>query len=430
MTRLAHRVLAAYVRLTTLLVPIAPLVLCYRRWRGKEDPERSTERLGSPSARRPASPLIWFHAASLGEARAIMTVIERVVDSHPDTAILFTTGTLSSAQYLAGIHVPRVRHQFVPVDIAPVVRRFLAHWQPDMAILVESELWPVLLFETHRRQIPIALLNARISGTSYRRMRTWAWLVRPLLALLATVHAQNSRIGDQLLTLGLPPERLQVTGSLKQSNPELAHDPAALVAFRTTLADRPVWLAASTHDGEEAIALAAHQRLRQTRPDLLLIIVPRHPERAGAIETTITATGLAYARRSSGPPLQAHHAVYLADTFGEMGLWYRLARITLLGGSLVPIGGHNPWEPGRLHSAILHGPHVENFAEIYRDLETAGASIPVRDAIEVAAAVDRLQDARVLETLTGAAHQVVARPGQAISAATDLIADWLARPGS
>jgi len=426
MTRLARLVLAAYARLTIPMAPFAPLIIHSRRRRGKEDPVRSGERLGRPSAPRPPGPLIWFHAASLGEARAIMTVIRTVVATHADIAVLFTSGTLSSAQYLAEVTPPRVQHQFVPIDLAPAVRRFLKHWRPDMAIFVESELWPVLLLEAHHRQIPIALLNARISGPSFRRWQSVAWLARPIMALLTEVHAQNAGIGDQLLALGLPAERLRITGSLKQSSSRLEHDPATLAALGGAIDRRPVWLAASTHAGEEGIALQAHQRLRQTFPEILLVLVPRHPERAEEIERAFVDAGLATARRSAGVLPAADHAVYIADTFGEMGLWYRLARISLLGGSLVPVGGHNPWEPGLLHSAILHGPHVENFAEIYRDLGEAGASMPVRNSVEVAAAVEHLLDPRVLESMTEAAHRVVARPSQAINAATALIAEWLA----
>ncbi len=422
---LAQIVLKTYALLTILLSPLAGLILEYRRRRGKEDPVRLMERLGRPATDRQKGLLVWVHAASLGEARAIMTVVETVVADHDDATVLFTSGTRSSAAYVDQAAPPRVLHQFVPLDFVPCVRRFLAHWRPDIAIIVESELWPVLLLATRRRSIPIILLNARLSGPSFRRWQSVRWLARSIMLTLTTVHAQNAAIGDQFLLLGLPPERLAITGSLKQSNPRLEYDRAAMRALEKTLGGRPVWLAASTHSGEEVIALEAHRLLCQRISDLLLVIVPRHPERAGEVMGAIQDAGFAAARRAEGILPQPDQSVYLADTFGELGLWYRLVDIAFIGGSLVPIGGHNPWEPGLLSAAILHGPHVENFAGIYRDLVEAGASMRVPDANGLAAAVETLTDTEARAAMTEAAHRVVTQPGAAVDAATDLIADLL-----
>ncbi|UWQ21716.1 3-deoxy-D-manno-octulosonic acid transferase [Jannaschia sp. W003] len=333
------------------------------------------ERRGIASEPRPEGPLVWLHGASVGETLSLLEMIRRMGEERPDLHFLVTSGTVTSAGLLATRMPPRTVHQYLPMDVRPWVRRFLDHWCPDLAVLAESELWPALIHETHRRGTPLALLNARMTERSFRR---WARFGRgaahSLLARVDHVQAQDALTAERLRALGLDPAKLEITGTLKEGTAALAHDEDALAQLRAETVGRPVWLAASTHEGEEALAAAAHGHALRSWTRLLMILVPRHPDRAPAIAGGLRAAGWKVARRSSGEPIRPETQVYLADTMGELGLWYRLAPVSFVGGSLVPVGGHNPFEPAALGSAILHGSHVENFADIYRRLQDAGGA--------------------------------------------------------
>ncbi len=353
----------------------------------KEDPDRLGERRGVAGIARPVGRLAWFHAASVGEAVSLLELLRRLRESRPALTCLVTTGTVTSARLVADRMPPGCIHQYVPLDVGPWVKRFLDHWQPDLAVWTESELWPAMLVETHRRGIPMLLINARISHQSYRRWRMMPGAARGLLRRFERILAQDNLAAEHLVALGADPERLEVSGSLKEGSAPLPCDEAERARLGRLFAGRPLWLAASTHPGEEEAALAAHDVARRRMPRLGMILAPRHPDRGDALAAEMRAHGVSVAQRSAGEEPDADTDVYLADTLGEMGLWYRVAPVSFVGGSLVEVGGHNPFEPALLGSAILHGPHVRNFAEAYERLSDAGAAIEVRDAASLGRAL-------------------------------------------
>jgi 3-deoxy-D-manno-octulosonic-acid transferase len=381
--------LAAYRGLTTLIGPLLPLYLAGRRARGKEDSARFGERLGRAGAARPPGPLIWMHAASVGEAVSLLSLIDRLSRERPTLNLLVTTGTVTSARLLESrLPAGQARHQFVPVDRPLYVRRFLDHWRPDLAIWVESELWPNLVAATQARGIPTVLLNGRMSQDSYERWRRWRGLITPLLGRFALCLAQDSAQAARLGELGA--RDAGTVGNLKSAAAPLPVDAHELSRLGGEIDERPRWLAANTHPGEEDAAAAAHRKLAPHHPDLLTIIAPRHPTRAAEIATALQAQGLGVARRSQGDAITPDVAVYLADTLGEMGLFYRLADIAFIGGSLTPMGGHNPLEAALLGCAVLHGPDMSNCVATVAELTAAGGAISVRGVDELAAALDRL----------------------------------------
>ena len=370
-----------------------PLVVSYlksRRRNGKEDPARFAERLGVAGRQRPTGPLVWVHAASIGEATSVLTLIERVLEERPGLEILLTTGTVAAARLLEPRLPPGAHHQFVPADLPGAVTRFLDHWRPDLALWVESELWPNLVLMTRRRGIPMLLLNARLSARSHARWQVWGALARPMLGSFALCLAQDELQGRRFRELGA--HAVASVGDLKSAAKTLPTDTEALAALRRQTAGRPLWLAASTHEGEEAIALAVHRRLAADHPRLLTIVAPRHPVRGDEIATLAESGGLRVARRSHGEPIGADTAVYLADTFGELGVFYSLAGMAFVGGSLVDKGGHNPFEAARLDCAVLIGPYTANCSAMVEALTVADAAETVADEDALAAAAARLLD--------------------------------------
>lgn len=405
---------------------VMPLILRRRMRRGKEDAARIRERLGHAGIARPRGTLLWFHAASVGESLSLLPLIGQLCAERPDVAVLITTGTRSSADVLS-VRLPAgVLHQFAPVDSAGAVARFLDHWHPDVAIWAESELWPRQIVATHARAIPLLLINARMSEASVRRWRRARGMIAALLGRFDQVLAQDPATAGALQGLGLPAARVTVVGTLKEGSADLSCDPAVLATLRDTIGGRPVWLAASTHPGEETIVAEAHARLLNEHPDLLLILVPRHPERGPGVAAILRGAGLSYSRRAAGGGPMAQ--VYLADTLGEMGLWYRLAPVAFVGGSLVPVGGHNPYEPAAQGSAILTGPHVANFAEIFGRLCAGGGAQVVTDAQTLAAGVRHLSNPANRKAQTDAARAICADGGGATAAARRLILNRLPAP--
>lgn len=361
-----------------------------RRAAGKEDPDRLPERLGIASRPRPPGRLAWFHAASVGEALSLLALIRRLTSARPDLQVLITTGTTSSATVLADRLPPATRHQYVPVDTARAVRGFLDHWRPDLAVWTESEFWPRLMHETARRAIPMLLINARMSEASFRRWRRARGVARSLLRRFDRVLAQEGQTADYLIRLGLPADRIAAIGTLKEGAAPLPCDEAERTRLAARIGTRPAWLAASTHPGEEAACAAAQAAAQPGARRLLMILAPRHPERGPELAATLRAQGWDVARRGAGEDVTPGTQILLADTLGEMGLWFRLAPVSFLGGSLVPVGGHNPYEPAALGSAILHGPNVRNFADIYARLGAAGGARQVRNAAGLGEAVAEL----------------------------------------
>jgi len=415
----------AYRLLGLALMPLMPLALRVRAARGKEDRARVGERFGRASRPRPAGRLAWVHAASVGETNAVMPLVDRIVAA--GISVVFTSVTVTAANIAASRLPAGAVHQFSPIDVAPWIGRFLGYWRPDFALFVESELWPVTIVKLAGAGIPQILVNARMSERSFRGWNRFGGVARSLFSRIGLCLARTEEDGERYRSLGVP--QVAVTGNLKFDVPAPAADPAAVAAFQALLGNRPVWVAASTHEGEEEIVAAAHQMLRQRHPGLVTIIVPRHPNRGPAIRSLIAARGLAVAQRSAGEPIDPLLDIYLADTLGELGLFYRVAPVAFLGGSLVTHGGQNPIEPVRLDAAILHGPHVHNFAGIYAALDEAGAAETIVDAESLAAAVVALlDDASALRRRLRRASIALAPFSGALDRTAFALAPYLAAP--
>jgi 3-deoxy-D-manno-octulosonic-acid transferase len=380
--------IAAYRALTWAAGPLIHRYMQRRLNAGREDPQRFRERFGDASATRPDGPLVWLHASSVGESLSMLSLIERLRRERPEVVILMTSGTVSSARILENRLPPGVIHQFVPVDRMSWVRRFLDHWQPDLVLWVESEFWPGVLSEVKRRAIPAMLMNARISARSWRGWRRAPWMIRRILQTFDLCMAQTELDAERLRDLGAV--NIACPGNLKFAAEPLPADPDTLAALEAATAARPRWLAFSTHPGEEETIAAAHRILVRNLPDILTIIVPRHPARGPEIEKILAASGTPVSVRSRSQLLDKDIGFLLADTMGELGLFFRLTDIAFVGGSLVPHGGQNPIEPARLGCAIVHGPHMENFLAIEGELNTAGASSVATTAKEIAREVGTL----------------------------------------
>jgi 3-deoxy-D-manno-octulosonic-acid transferase len=415
---------ALYRGLTAAASPFVVIYLQSRRRRGKEDSLRFAERLGVPGGKRPDKPLIWVHAASIGEATSALALIERILEERPGLEILITTGTVTAARLLES-RLPRgARHQFVPADLPQAVARFLDHWRPSLAVWIESELWPNLVLMTRRRNIPMLLLNARLSARSHARWRAWPGLARPVLGAFSLCLAQDNVQSVRFRELGAA--KVASVGDLKSAAKRLPADAGAVAALARQIGERPLWLAASTHPGEDEIAASVHRRLAASHPGLLTIIAPRHPVRGDGIAAMARAGGLRVARRSRDEKVTGDVNIYLADTFGELGVFYSLTGIAFIGGSLVNRGGHNPFEAARLDCAVLLGPHTANCAAMADALTGAGAAEIVADRDALATAVARLLDDPALrDQRADAAMRVAANGLGTLDAVLAHIAPWL-----
>ncbi len=403
---LAETALATYRHAGRLLIPALWGMLAIRTRAGKEDPTRRGERLGRAGMTRPEGRLVWVHAASVGETLSVLALIDRLIAR--GATVLLTTGTVTSAGIAAGRLPPGALHQYVPLDVATYIGRFLDHWRPDLAIFVESEIWPATIAELARRKVAQVLVNARISARSARRWGRFGGIPRALFGRLTLALAQSPGDGERLVALGA--REVTVTGNLKFDGAPLSADAAELARLEQAIGGRPTWLAASTHPGEEAIAAEVHLALRDRVPGLLTIVAPRHPARGDELRAQLAARGLTVASRSLGEVPSAETDVHLTDTIGEMGLIYRLAPVAFVGGSLATRGGQNPIEPARLGRAVLHGPSTFNFTDIYRELDTAQATREVADGAALAAAVaELLGDAGARGEMIARADAVVAR---------------------
>jgi 3-deoxy-D-manno-octulosonic-acid transferase len=373
--------LRAYRLFSTAMTPLTPLFLARRQRLGKEHGLRLGERRGVSAKGRPRGPLVWLHGASVGELISVLPLIERI--HAREVNLLVTSGTVTSGG-LAEQRLPRdVIHQFVPIDVPYFVRRFLDHWEPDLALFVESELWPNIMIETSRRAVPMILINGRLSANSFRRWQHAPATIGDLLRRLDLCLARTPADAERLSELGA--RHVVTTGDLKLDGPAPPADRDKLAALQRAVAGRPLIAAASTHEGEEAAMVDAHLKLRANFPNLLTVIAPRHPERGESVAELARAPGLAARLRSRGELPDATTEIYIADTVGELGLIYRLAPIVFIGGSLIKHGGQNPIEPAKLGATILHGPHVANFAEIYAALDEAHGAELIVDATKLTA---------------------------------------------
>jgi 3-deoxy-D-manno-octulosonic-acid transferase len=381
--------LSFYQTITRVLGPSIYRALQRRRiLKGKEIANRRQERCGKGSLKRPTGPLIWFHAASNGESLSTLAVMEALYKAHPHLRFLVTSATLTSAELLAKRLPDYACHQFIPYDVPQWIDHFLDHWQPDLFILIESEIWPNMIVQTSKRHIPLLFISAQISESS---VRAWRWgksFMRALLSRFTLVLAQSNEQAERLKKMGA--EKIIVAGNIKFAGKALMHEPGELAALKDQIGERPIWLAASTHPGEEEFILQAHRLLQQSFPTLLTIIVPRHPDRAAELMALCQKQDFQVARRSQGTSISFTTEIYLADTSGEMGLFYNLSTVVFLGGSLVAIGGHNLIEPALLNCALLHGPFMHEQKEMTRLFSEVNATIQVESAADLAENVGKL----------------------------------------
>ena len=391
--------------------PMASRLLAWRAKRGKENRARLAERYGQASLPRPAGPLVWLHGASVGEMLAVIPLIEHI--RAKDFAVLVTSGTVTSAA-LAEQRLPAgAVHQFVPLDAPHYVARFLDHWQPDLALFVESDLWPNLILACADRDVPMILVNGRVSERSFSRWKLQPGMIAALLRRFDLCLAQSSADAQRFGQLGAP--RISSIGNLKLDVPAPPVDLPTLRKLKSIIDARVVIAAASTHEGEERAILDAHRRLREKCPSLLTIIAPRHPERGPGIVETAKAAGFATALRSRDELPKPDVDVFVADTLGELGLIYRLAPAVFMGGSLASHGGQNPIEAIRLGAAVVHGPHVWNFAEIYGALDSANGAQLVADQDALTACLGSwLSNPAARKALADKASLTVAKLGGAL----------------
>lgn len=405
-----------------LLGPAISVYLNRRMARGKEDPARFPERMGVAGRARPDGALVWLHGASVGEALSLLPLIERLCAR--GLGVLLTTGTVTSARLMAERLPAGAIHQFVPVDRPAWVRRFLDHWRPDLVLWAESDFWPNLLAQTKDRGVPLVLIQGRVSPRSLAGWKKLPGFIAALLGRFDLCLGQTPGDAERLRSLGGGDCRC--VGNLKQAVPPLPCDGAELEQLGRQVAGRPLWLAASTHPGEEAVAARVHRLLAARFSGLLTVVVPRHPHRGPEIMTEIKAMGLDCALRSSGEG--PGRAVYVADTMGELGLFYRLAPVVFMGKSLCVEGGQNPFEPARLGAAVLFGPRMSNFPDMVPSMLDAGAAEMVADEAGLAAAVGQLLSAPdLLARRRAAALAWSEAEGKALDAVLATLAPWLER---
>lgn len=411
--------LAIYGAATALLEPLAPRVLAKRARAGKEVPDRLGERLGRSARPRPFGRLVWLHGVSVGESLSLLPLVEALL-ARPGLSVLVTSGTVTSAEIMARRLPAGAIHQFAPVDAPGAVRRFLDHWRPDAGLLVESELWPNLILAARARGVRLGLISARITEAS---AAGWARAPRSARALLGgfdLVLPQDAASADRLRRLGAQPGPHL---NLKRAGAAPPVDAAELARLRSQLGGRPVVLAASTHPGEEPLIAEAFRAAVGQRPDALLIVAPRHPDRGEDVAAVLAALDLPAARRSAGAAPAADARAYVADTLGEMGLLLRLAEVVVMGGSFVAgVGGHNPLEAARLGAAIVTGPHVANAAALYAEMAAEAAAIPAADAAALARHIEGLlAHPQIARRLGEAALDYAQRQNAALDEALPLI---------
>jgi len=380
-----------YKKTMLLGTPVIKTMLKARIRKGKEDPDRINERMGIASLPRPSGSLVWIHVASVGEAQSVLRLVDLMLDQNHQLNILVTSVTRTSAQLLADKLPARAFHQYAPVDHPSWIRNFLDYWRPDMALWIESELWPVMLKYIRKRHIPAALLNAHMSPASFKNWNRMPGLLRDMLSSFLVILAQSRQDADFYATFS--PHSVVTTDNIKYAAKPLAYTHHDLEALTQAIGNRPVWLYASTHQGEEILAARTHKETAPRIPGLLTIIAPRHPHRRGEVADQMAQEGLKYSLRGSEKDLpRADDQVYIVDTMGEMGLLYKLAPLAIVGRSFSDDGGggHNPIEPALLDCAVLHGPAVQNMQELYDEMDEAAAALPVSTPDQLALLLQKL----------------------------------------
>ena len=410
-----------FLLLADTLTGVANRKLEARLKAGKEDPNRINERRGQTPNIRPEGEVIWFHAASVGESIALLGLIENIVEERPLTNILITTGTTASANLINTRLPKKTIHQYVPLDVGKFVCNFLDHWRPNLAVFTESELWPCLIATAHARKVPLILINARISRKSFSKWKWLKGLVSSILSKFDIILCQDENTAKFIRKLSKSKIDPKVVGSLKESAPPLPFSEEDRSVISNQIGSRPIWLAASTHEREELMMAEAHEHARRFSRRLLLIIVPRHPNRGKKICSDLRNLGWQVSLRSGGEEINNYTEIYIADTFGEMGLWYRISSISFLGGSMTEVGGHNPFEPATLGSAILHGPHVWSAAEAYEELGKVKASLQVKNPEELSQAIVDLLNPDTNASMAKSAWDLSSKEAEASSQALNEI---------
>ena len=415
---------------SALLYVVAPLAFVATALRGLRDPsyrDRLAERLGFTQLQFTARP-IWIHAVSVGEVQAAAALVRALASRYPQHPILVTTATPTGGQRVRALFGDSVRHAYLPYDLPGAVRRFLSRTNPVIAIVMEREIWPNLYRACFARRIPILLASARISDRSAQRHLQFAGLFRGALACDVTIAAQTAPDAERFRALGIASTSLQVTGNLK-FDLEIPEDVRRVGShIRAEFAHRPVWIAGSTHEGEEDIVLDAHERVRAARSDALLVLVPRHPNRFDAVKSWLRSRNVRFVSRSTRGAVTADTSVLLVDTLGELLSFYAAANVAFVGGSLVPIGGHNLLEPAALHRPIIVGPHNFNAPDIAQNFLESGAAVRVESATELGSAVlDLLTNAARRDQMIARAHEILQNNRGALARLLALIERLLRR---
>lgn len=380
--------LSLYRMATTLGGPLIRLYLGKRLKRGKEDPLRFDERLGKASLPRPDGKLVWMHGASVGESLSILPLIERILKDHAGWSVLVTTGTITSARLMEERLPDGAIHQYVPVDRVSYIRRFLEHWKPDLALWVESEFWPNMVIETRASAIPMVILNGRMSSASFSGWLKNHAMIKRILSSFQLVLAQSNLDADRFRTLGA--SNIATPGNLKFASGALPVNDTALQTLLDQVGARPCWLAASTHNGEETACGQVHQSLKGEIGGLLSIIVPRHPERGPSIVDELKRRGLNVVCRTSNDAITPETDIYVADTLGELGLFYRLCDVVFIGKTLTGGGGQNPIEPAQLSCALIFGPDMSNFEDSSQKLIDVGGARQIETVQSLTLAIQDL----------------------------------------
>lgn len=383
--------LKIYNALITILYPLVIKGYINKRKQiGKEDVARFNERIGRPKLPRPEGKLFWLHGASVGESVSMLPLINKILETYPDSHVMVTTGTVTSADVMQKRLPERAFHQFIPIDNPIFTTRFVKYWHPDVALWFESEFWPAVLTSIKRKNIPLILINGRISNKTFKRWQQFDFICKELLSCFSMCLGQSEEDAYRLRVLGA--KETTCLGNLKYAGLPLPVDENNKKEILKQIGDRKLWIASSTHDDEEIRIAKVHKRLKEKYSDLLTIIVPRHPNRGQEIADGIKDLELSTALRSKGEKINKNTDIYIADTIGEVGLWYDIAKIVFIGGSLIPHGGQNFIEPSRVRDAVIVGPHMHNFSDAMSRAKKADAVMQISDTLELQELLEQLFD--------------------------------------
>ena len=383
--------LKIYNALITILYPLVIKGYINKRKQiGKEDVARFNERVGRPKLPRPEGKLFWLHGASVGESVSMLPLINKILETYPDSHVMVTTGTVTSADVMQKRLPERAFHQFIPIDNPIFTTRFVRYWHPDVALWFESEFWPAVLTSIRRKNIPLILINGRISNKTFKRWQQFDFVCKELLSCFTMCLGQSEEDAYRLRVLGA--KETACLGNLKYAGLPLPIDENNKKEILKQIGDRKLWLASSTHDDEEIRLAKVHKRLKEKYSDLLTIIVPRHPNRGQEVADEIKKLELSTALRSKGEKLNKTTDIYIADTIGEVGLWYDIAKIVFIGGSLIPHGGQNFIEPSRVRDAVIVGPHMHTFTDAMSRAKKADAVMQISDTLELQELLEQLLD--------------------------------------